>query len=54
MALHSTSEQEMMFLYCPVRRITTACRRLSTAYARSSLRLPAAPASHTRLTARVR
>ena len=26
MALHSTSEQEMMFLYCPVRRIITHLR----------------------------
>jgi len=27
MARHSTSEQEMMFLYCPVRRITIRSSR---------------------------
>jgi hypothetical protein len=42
MARHSTAAQDMRFLYCPGRHITSACRRHLPAFAPTSLRLPGA------------
>ncbi len=39
MARHSTAEQDMRFLYCPVCHKTSACRRHLPTFAPTSLRL---------------